>query len=63
MNGLVPVRKYCCELSGKLVWEFNKDEENKNVYKKWCDMEKEQMLKKYKERNQSFIVNFRKKDN
>ena len=32
--GLVPIRKYFCELSEKIIWEFNRDEENKKVYKK-----------------------------
>ena len=48
-NGLVPIRKYCCERSGKTIYEFYRDKENKRLYKQWCDMEKERIVKKYKE--------------
>lgn len=48
-NGLVPIRKYCCELSGRTIYEFYRDKENKRLYKQWCDMEKERIVKKYKE--------------
>ena len=48
-NGLVPIRKYCCECSGKTIYEFYRDKENKRLYKQWCDMEKERIVKKYKE--------------
>ena len=48
-NGLVPIRKYCCERSGKTIYEFYRDKENRRLYKKWCDMERERMIKKYKE--------------
>ena len=37
------------------VWEFNKDEQNQIVYKKWCDIKREGMLKRYTERHQKEV--------
>ena len=48
-NGLTPIRVY--RSSNEMVWEFNKDEQNQLVYKKWCDFKKERMLERFKKRN------------
>lgn len=48
-NGLVPIRKYICERSGKTIYEFCRDKENKRLYKQWCEMERERRIKRYKE--------------
>lgn len=45
-NGLTPINIY--RSYGMWVWEFNKDEQNKVVYKKWCDIRKERIVSKYK---------------
>ena len=47
-NGLTPISVY--RSSGELVWEFNKDEQNKIVYKKYCDFHRERLLERYNER-------------
>ena len=48
-NGLTPISIY--RSSGELVWEFNKDEQNQLVYKKWCDIKRERMLERFNERH------------
>ena len=48
-NGLTPISVY--RSSGELVWEFNKDEQNQLVYKKWCAIKRERMLERFNERH------------
>ena len=52
-NGLTPINIY--RSNGMWVWEFNKDEQNQIVYKKWCDIKREGMLKRYTERHQKEV--------
>ena len=47
-NGLTPISVY--RSNGMWVWEFNKDEQNKIVYKKYCDFHRERLLERYNER-------------
>ena len=48
-NGLTPINIY--RSNGMWVWEFNKDEQNKIVYKKYCDFHRERLLERYNERH------------
>ena len=47
-NGLTPISIY--RSNGMWVWEFNKDEQNQIVYKKYCDFHRERLLERYNER-------------
>lgn len=47
-NGLTPINVF--DSYGKLVYEFNRDEQNWKVYRKWHNMKREHILKRYAER-------------